>query len=630
MYLFPFEKIEKNSRIVLYAAGIIGKQYYAQIRQTNFCEVLLWLDLAADGVTTQKPETITTLKPSEYDFVVIALTNSQVDGVKKLMLDFGVPEHKIICEGHSYTPVKSTLILADFLQNDNITKTELIKYFYESQASINYFIDFMDEIKNADDAIKKQVEAKALQICERTDLSIEPKLVLIRAIYGAMIIPKALLKKFVELAGQMQSLSLKYWLLVDITLIWFFNLSSLYDGFFTQLRKLVEDYARDLQLTWQPPKRISNNRTICVLTINLENTRSYSAQPDYISPIVKALEKKEYKIHIIDVSAQRSDAGYSLFNPHYLSHTISKNHRKELLDFYPENMELHYITNATMKDRQQDILDLICTINPIYIMDFTSSFSFVSYYYSKIFPTVYFPLRKAGGDSSTFFHKYVITSSDYIEIQPPLTEDQIIRLPERWAIVPPKRQFNRAEFGLANEDIVIVSVGGRLAYEITHNLAEQMCQLIRQNPHVKWLIVGITSHDYITKHYQTIIGSNIIFIAYEEDLIGLYGICDIYLNPHRVGGGTSVQYAVQQGLAVVSTVGGDAQTRSLGRKNCVNTENDLIPFIENLILDSELLVATKEKIEQISKTWSMEIWLEKFLVEMDKFLTEFYEKEQKQ
>lgn len=43
-YIFPYEKIEKNEKIILYGAGRIGKMYYRQIMATGYCEIVGWVD----------------------------------------------------------------------------------------------------------------------------------------------------------------------------------------------------------------------------------------------------------------------------------------------------------------------------------------------------------------------------------------------------------------------------------------------------------------------------------------------------------------------------------------------------------------------------------------------------------
>jgi len=100
-YLFPFDKVPKGSRIVLYGAGNVGEQFYEQVIETNFCEIVLWLDKNANGILANKPGTIASLNFDDYDTVIIAIENELVaHDVKVILMDYGVPETKILHHVH--------------------------------------------------------------------------------------------------------------------------------------------------------------------------------------------------------------------------------------------------------------------------------------------------------------------------------------------------------------------------------------------------------------------------------------------------------------------------------------------------------------------------------------------------
>jgi len=122
-HLFPFDKVPKNSRIVLYGAGNVGKQFYAQITETNFCKIVLWLDKNADVILVKKPEKIAVLNVDDYDIVVIAIENETVMlDVKALLMNYGVPENKILHKVH--------LIIKDspYSNFDNLRKNILYDF----------------------------------------------------------------------------------------------------------------------------------------------------------------------------------------------------------------------------------------------------------------------------------------------------------------------------------------------------------------------------------------------------------------------------------------------------------------------------------------------------------------------
>lgn len=98
-FLFPFDRIARGSNIVLYAAGGVGKAYYQQIKITQYCNLLLWVDknyevLQKEGIPVFPPEKI---NGAPYDSILIAIDNEQIaDTIRNYLIGMGVQEDKII------------------------------------------------------------------------------------------------------------------------------------------------------------------------------------------------------------------------------------------------------------------------------------------------------------------------------------------------------------------------------------------------------------------------------------------------------------------------------------------------------------------------------------------------------
>ena len=72
-YLYPYPRVKKGSRIVLYGAGLYGQRLYSWIRKTGFCEVRAlvdrnWEELRRQGIPAESPDNIQNL---QYDHIVI-------------------------------------------------------------------------------------------------------------------------------------------------------------------------------------------------------------------------------------------------------------------------------------------------------------------------------------------------------------------------------------------------------------------------------------------------------------------------------------------------------------------------------------------------------------------------------
>lgn len=99
-FMFPYEKIPYQSRIIIYGAGLVGKSYYRQIKENHFCEIVLWVDQSYENISCEKykvfnPKNILGVM---YDYIVIAMVNyeSIEDIANELVEKYLIPKEKMI------------------------------------------------------------------------------------------------------------------------------------------------------------------------------------------------------------------------------------------------------------------------------------------------------------------------------------------------------------------------------------------------------------------------------------------------------------------------------------------------------------------------------------------------------
>jgi len=96
---FPFELVRRRSKIVIYAAGAVGKAFYQQIKLTGYCDIVLWVDknygqLPVSGLPVKR---VSEISEVEYDHVVIAVESEHVaTEIKGVLKGMGIPEKKMV------------------------------------------------------------------------------------------------------------------------------------------------------------------------------------------------------------------------------------------------------------------------------------------------------------------------------------------------------------------------------------------------------------------------------------------------------------------------------------------------------------------------------------------------------
>ena len=100
-HIFPYDRIDKGSTVVLYCAGKVGQDYLLQIQYDDYCNVMCIVDQRYEsiqsfcGVEVVSPDWLMQTDGGGYDYVVIA-TSYHTDAVLRSLLSMLIPEKKII------------------------------------------------------------------------------------------------------------------------------------------------------------------------------------------------------------------------------------------------------------------------------------------------------------------------------------------------------------------------------------------------------------------------------------------------------------------------------------------------------------------------------------------------------
>ena len=99
-FLFPFDKVQKGQKLILYGAGLVGNTYYKQIKKLDYCEKILWVDRNAERLHNQNVVSVSELENDIYflyDVVVIAVENKNLAmEIKEYLLEKGYRREKIV------------------------------------------------------------------------------------------------------------------------------------------------------------------------------------------------------------------------------------------------------------------------------------------------------------------------------------------------------------------------------------------------------------------------------------------------------------------------------------------------------------------------------------------------------
>lgn len=156
--LFPYSYIPRGSRIIIYGAGYVGQEYYAQCSMSGYADIVKWID--RDYVKYSKRYRVESTdfdySGVEFDYILIALSKrAVVDKVKGFLLEHGVPTDKIIWVPPIFEPEKDKtykykLSVAAIMKDEEPYVIEWLEYHMCVGISHFYIYDNSDDFSMAD------------------------------------------------------------------------------------------------------------------------------------------------------------------------------------------------------------------------------------------------------------------------------------------------------------------------------------------------------------------------------------------------------------------------------------------------------------------------------------------------
>ncbi len=98
-HVFPYEKIPKNSKVILYGAGTMGKSYWKCLQSGEYADLAAWVDrdytrYQLSGLPVESVERVAC---QNYDYIIIAIEKENIaKEVEEMLLSYGVDKKKIV------------------------------------------------------------------------------------------------------------------------------------------------------------------------------------------------------------------------------------------------------------------------------------------------------------------------------------------------------------------------------------------------------------------------------------------------------------------------------------------------------------------------------------------------------
>lgn len=275
--------------------------------------------------------------------------------------------------------------------------------------------------------------------------------------------------------------------------------------------------------------------------------------------VLKKYLKKE--VVIIDTAMQMPMKGqapfYGLANATYAEELSSLGQ----LEFNGEIFEFHQCENK-MPDLEiiAGIIRMVKDRKPEFILDIGGS-DLCADLCGLFVPQV---------TISTVFSKIAISCGEYQIINKVLSEDDIeelavlgvdpLKVKQARFTFSFKKQthhFTHKQLGLWEDKFILLVVGWRLDQEVDENFLDMLECVLEENQSIAVAFMGkFDLYNEKIKHYVRL-QERSKNLGKQMDALAVTECCDLYVNPRRSGGGSSVSEALYKGLPAVTLPTGD-------------------------------------------------------------------------
>lgn len=605
-YLFPFDKVERNSSIIIWGAGHVGTEYYQQLKAIDYCSVVGIVDSRIKNADRHR-FTLELLKKN-FDYVVIAIADkNSVKEVIAQCLNYQIEESKIISD----ISIVEQPVIKKHGKGLGIKEWKEIIESYREEAlgSFDYFLPLIEEIRQSRE--KEEIKRDVMNVLQ--EMQSEDRVILLRVLLMGECFDEALMKLYMESIRRLNNPELIVCLLYEIVWHEVSHHEYCYAAYYQDRRILIKDNTDKLlkNVPDDIPFKIKKYKSdikinkLGILRLNLPlYEKSAATRLNVIWANEFAALGYNVRLIVVDLLEAPNVLSFMNFQGHYDESYRNEGHLDRRVDLY-------FAKGRSIQEKMQDILRNVYEFDPDFIIDTCADYEMLSSILYQYYPMIQIPMR--GCNSCTYFHRSILGSKEQFDREwekYKSIDKEKARFLVRYPRIPLVHEYeigcDRALHGIkgCGEDFVVATVGSRVEIEVTHEFVDAVIKFLNKYPNVIWIIVGGHGNfPYICEYYGNLLKEKRILLwGYETDLDTFYDRMGVklFISPKVPGNGGCAYKALRSGVPVlINEVDGDIE-HLIGRSKMIRGGyEDLLSCAGMLYLNHEKLSEEAEKSKEI-------------------------------
>lgn len=381
-------------------------------------------------------------------------------------------------------------------------------------------------------------------------------------------------------------------------------------------REIYQSYCTQLGMVRNMVPVGQRNRKVIVFIIGQYLNELHGPTKTVLDRCEVIAEKMNATPVIINTAELRSAAGYIPFYLPLFGTYLEEMQNVRSVSY--RGREFPFIQCSGMMPNLQEIAGVIQTVkqlNPYCIIQIGGS-SICADLCSNLYPVITVGTVPSGimtSEGQFLLKGSAITETDLDYIgKLGFAEDYLQYCPFTWSYKPQTTRATRKQFGIPEDAFTVIIVGARLDYEVDEEFIEEVLIPVMEQGIMPVFVGKFENYSKRVAQYP-ILGKQSVFVGFVDDILAVNEICDVYANPRRNGGGTSVVEAMAKKVPPVTLNYGDVALGA-GEDFCVKDYPSMVHQILRLREDSQYYAEMSERAYERMKivTNSQEIFWEAF------------------
>lgn len=365
-------------------------------------------------------------------------------------------------------------------------------------------------------------------------------------------------------------------------------------------RKNVEKFDQILQVAY-PYTEVKNRNSKRIVVVTEQLLGELHAPTKVVLNFLYSLKKMGYNLLLFVCPCDGGlpeDLWYQPMNmnsdPNFRNLPVKRYYQDEIFEGYQINM-----TQTSLKEYHM-MLRLIHTWNPIFVLDLGTANPVVDLV-GKFTTLVSWEMSLACPVSEGDVLIRLDRTEERLEneYEDALRKHQTqIFMGENFPVLidSPDGSCTREQMKLPKNRFLIAIVGNRLASELDEQFLSIMRTILKEIDTSDFVIIG-KFDELKEKFVDGIFQNRVYFLGFQEKLVDVYSVLDLYLNPDRAGGGFSSAMALIAGIPVVTLPDCDV-SYNVGEEFVVKDYDDMIKTVARYVTDQTFYKQKASKAER--------------------------------